>query len=121
MRELEIDSEYQPDFEDVLRFRNLAEAELSLQRIDSLYRKFLSKGDRTGIRYCHQVCGVGRKRAEAISRNDKVGGEKRVEKAEISRWFTIWNQNPEIFFDWLVLRKECGEFRALFSGSEESE
>ena len=118
MRDLEIDGEYQSDFEDVLRFRSLQEAELSLQRIDTLYRKFLKRGDRKGIRYCHQVCVLGRKRAEAISRNDKVGGEKRVEKAEIARWFTIWNQNPDIFFDWLALRKECSEFHALFAGAD---
>ena len=119
MRDVEIDSDYQNDFVDLLKFRNLQEAELSLQKIDALYRQFVRKGDRKGISYCHQICVLGRRRAEAVSRNGKVGGEKRVEKAEIARWFTIWNQNPDIFFDWLTLRKECSEFRALFFGPDE--
>lgn len=119
MKSVEIDGAYRNDFDDVLKFRNLQEAEFSLQKIDALYRQFRNKGDRKGISYCHQVCLLGRKRAEAISRNSKVSGEKRVEKAEIARWFTIWNQNPDIFFDWLILRKECNEFRTLFFGPNE--
>lgn len=119
MRSVEIDRAYRNDFEDVLKFRNLQEAEISLQKIDALYRQFLKKGDRKGISYCHQICLLGRKRAEAISRNQKVCGEKRVEKAEIARWFTIWNQNPDIFFDWLTLRRECNEFRNLFFSADE--
>ncbi|MBI3939236.1 MAG: hypothetical protein HY315_00240 [Acidobacteria bacterium] len=118
MKDVEIDSAYQNDFVNVLKFRNLQEAEVSLQKIDMLYRQFLQKGDRKGISYCHRISALGRKRAEAISRNGKVSGEKRMEKAEIARWFTIWNQNPDIFFDWLTLRKGCSEFQALFFGPD---
>lgn len=119
MKDVAIDREYRNDFENVLRFRNLREAEESLQKMDALYRRFMEKGDRKGIAYCHQISQLGRKRAEAISRNTKVSGEKRMEKAEIARWFAIWNQNPDIFFDWLVLRKECREFRTLFFEQDE--
>jgi hypothetical protein len=31
---------------------------------------------------------------------------KRAEKEEIARWFAIWLQTPDLFSDWLALRKQ---------------
>jgi hypothetical protein len=43
-----------------------------------------------------------------------VGPDKRAEKAEIATWFRIWLETPDLFFDWLELRKASEEFRGLF-------
>jgi len=33
---------------------------------------------------------------------------------ELAQWLTIWLQNPQIFSEWLELRRATTEFRALF-------
>ena len=52
-----------------------------------------------------------RRRAALIARNRKVAADKRTEKEEIAQWFTIWLQTPDLFFDWLALRKQSEDFR----------
>ncbi len=47
-----------------------------------------------------------RRRSEQIARNPKVSAEKRAEKEEIANWCAIWLQTPDVFADWLVLRKQ---------------
>lgn len=33
---------------------------------------------------------------------------------ELAQWLAIWLQNPQIFSDWLALRRDTAEFRAQF-------
>jgi hypothetical protein len=53
-----------------------------------------------------------------ISRNHKVEPQKRAEKEEIAGWFRIWLETPDVFFDWLDVRKQSPEFRAKFPSEE---
>jgi hypothetical protein len=63
---------------------------------------------------------LGRRRAEMIARNHKVAPGKRAEKEEVARWFGIWLETPDAFFEWLEVRKQSPEFQAKFaSGSGE--
>ena len=50
-----------------------------------------------------------------ISRNRKVDERKRAEKAEMAEWFAVWLRQPEIFDDWLDLRRRSQDFRDRFS------
>ena len=33
---------------------------------------------------------------------------------ELAQWLTVWLQNPQIFEDWLALRRATAEFRERF-------
>ncbi len=35
-------------------------------------------------------------------------------ETEIAEWFTVWLQTPEIFDDWLELRRRSANFREQF-------
>ena len=65
------------------------------------------------------VARLGKRRAEMIARNPKVEKPKREEKEEIASWFRIWLEMPDVFFDWLDVRKQSAEFRAKFPQAEE--
>jgi hypothetical protein len=56
---------------------------------------------------------MGRQRAELIGRNARVNPQKRLQKKEIAQWFRIWLETPEIFKDWLLMRKSTEEFKKL--------
>ena len=97
----------------ILSFSSFAAAENTIRRLENLCRKYRQASDKKGVEYCRQVALLGRRRAEAISRNPKVSLPKRLQKREIALWFKVWLETPDIFDDWLALRKSTAEFRRL--------
>ena len=110
---LEMESPYREALTGVLSFASLAEAEETIKHLEYLRQKYRSESDKKGEECCRQIARLGRRRAELISRNKRVGPEKRRQKREIAAWFGIWLETPEIFDDWLILRKRTGEYREL--------
>ncbi len=51
---------------------------------------------------------------EAVAKSMRVALPDRLIAIEVAHWLTIWLQNPAIFGDWLVLRRESSEFRERF-------
>jgi hypothetical protein len=102
---------YEEEFRDLLHFATLEEAEMCLVRLDELWRKFRSEGERAAVERVLEVARLGRRRAEMIARNPRVDANKREEKQEIMEWFSIWLKTPEAFFDWLEVRKQSADFR----------
>jgi len=117
----EAEEQYEEEFEDLLHFKTLEDAEVSVMRLDELMRKFRSQGEHAAVGRVLNVARLGKRRAEMISRNQKVEAHKRAEKEEIANWFRIWLENPDAFFDWLDLRKQSPEFQSKFpqAGMEE--
>jgi hypothetical protein len=105
---------YEEEFQDLLHFATLEEAEMCLVHLDELWRKFREEGDAAAVERALEVARLGRRRAEMISRNPKVESHKRAEKEEIMRWFQLWLETPETFFDWLEVRKQSPEFQMRF-------
>lgn len=117
---LELDSRwrtqdpYEAMFRNVLKFSTFDEAAGSIKRLDNLRKQFERKGDREGLRRVRDAALKGKQRAQMIARNSKVAERKRAEKEEMSEWFTVWLNQPEIFEDWLALRRGTKDFRARF-------
>jgi ssDNA-binding replication factor A large subunit len=117
----EAEEQYEEEFEDLLHFKTLEDAEVSIMRLDELMRKFQAHGEHSAVERVLNVARLGKRRAEMIARNPKVEAPKRAEKVEISSWFRIWLETPDVFFDWLDVRKQSPEFRAQFPQAEPEE
>ena len=117
----EAEDQFEEEFEDLLHFKTLGDAEVSLMRLDELLRRFKAHGENAAAERVLEVGRLGKRRAEMISRNHKVEARKRAEKEEIASWFRIWLENPDAFFDWLDVRKQTPEFREKFPAAEEEE
>lgn len=109
------EGQYEEEFQDLLHFSNLEDAEMCIMRLDELYRKFKEDDERAAMGRVLEVARMGRRRAEMIARNHKVEPEKRVEKEEIMQWFRIWLETPDAFFDWLEARKAAPDFQRRFA------
>jgi hypothetical protein len=109
----EIESPYREALAGILSFSTFAEAEETLKRLEDLRRKYHAAGDKKGVEYCRQIGLLGRRRAEFISRNNRVRPQKRLQKQEIAAWFGLWLEAPGIFETWLALRKRTEDFRKL--------
>jgi hypothetical protein len=117
----EAEEQYEEEFEDLLHFKTLEDAEVSIMRLDELMRKFREQGEHAAVERVLNVARLGKRRAEMISRNHKVEPHKRDEKIEIANWFRIWLETPDAFFDWLDVRKQSPEFKAKFPLAEDIE
>src|SRR5499427_7556770 len=117
----EVEDQFEEEFEDLLHFKTLGDAEVSLMRLDELLRRFRAHEEKAAGERVLQIARLGKRRAEMIARNHKVEPHKREEKEEIANWFRIWLENPDAFFDWVEVRKQSPEFRAKFPGAENEE
>src|SRR5229473_4494215 len=117
----EAEEKYEEEFEDLLHFKTLEDAEVSIMRLDELMRKFRAHGEHAAVQRVLNVARLGKRRAEMIARNPKVEPQKRREKVEIANWFRIWLETPDAFFDWLDVRKQSPEFRTKFPQVESEE
>jgi hypothetical protein len=115
----EAEDQFEEEFEDLLHFKTLGDAEVSLMRLDELLRRFRAHGENAAAERVMEIGRLGKRRAEMIARNHKVEAHKRAEKQEIASWFRIWLENPDAFFDWLDVRKQTPEFREKFPKLEE--
>lgn len=115
------EGKYEEEFADLLHFSTLEDAEMCLIRLDELLRKFTVEGERPAAERVREIGRLGRRRAEMIAHNHKVDPAKRAEKLEIARWFAIWLETPDAFFDWLEVRKQSPEFQRNFPGSAAEE
>jgi hypothetical protein len=110
-REPDFDPPYDRILTGVLSFGTFAETEETLARLENLRQRFLAASDKKGVEYCRRLGVLGRQRAEMIARNRRVDPSKRRQKQEVALWFRIWLETPEIFCDWLALRKKTEEFQ----------
>lgn len=49
-----------------------------------------------------------------LARSSKAPANRRAVAREAAQWLTVWLQNPQIFPEWLDLRRSTDEFRELF-------
>jgi hypothetical protein len=109
------EGQYEEEFQDLLHFATLEDAEMCIVRLDEMFRKFRNDGERAAAERVLEVARLGRRRAEMIARNHKVDPEKRAEKEEIMQWFKVWLETPSAFFDWLEVRKASPDFQKRFA------
>jgi hypothetical protein len=109
-----LESPYDPMFRNILKFSDFKQALISIRQIENLRRKFLSENDKEGLRLLREKAVQGKQRALMISQNEKVDEKIRREKAEISEWFKLWLQSPEIFENWIQLRMNSSDFKQSF-------
>lgn len=112
--ERRLESPYDAMFRNILKFSDFKQTIASIRNLENLRQKFTRENDKDGLRLVRETALKGKNRAQMIGKNTKVDEKKRAEKAEISEWFTIWLQSPEIFENWIVLRQNSKDFKENF-------
>ena len=115
----EAEERFEDEFEDILHFRTLQDAEVSLTRLGRIVARFKDHEEPAAAQRVLEIGRLGKRRAEMIARNRKVEAKKREEKQEIAEWFRIWLETPDAFFNWLDVRKASAAFKEQFGEIEE--
>ncbi len=119
--ERRLESPYDAMFRNILKFSDFRQTRVSIRNLENLRQKFLRENDKEGLRLVRETALKGKSRALMIAKNPKVDQMKRDEKAEIAEWFTIWLQSPEIFENWIELRRGSKDFKEKFEAQKNPE
>ena len=105
----------------LLEFHDLPSAEMCLRKVDAIYREYSGNEEHLGTALVRALVKKGKLRAQALAANPRVHAQKRQEKKEIARWFQVWLETPDLFADWLALRKSSDEYPKLFESGDAAE
>ncbi|MBX3290181.1 MAG: hypothetical protein KF855_12640 [Acidobacteria bacterium] len=101
---------YDAVFRNILDVTSLTKAMSSLRRMENLRRKFVSDGDKEGLRLLREI---------ALERKEYLASEKGRSElsqpvaAEIDEWLRIWLGSPDVFEHWIKLRQATDEFKTI--------
>jgi len=98
---------------DELDFSDLVESAKSITKLDDLRQRFEGEGDEIRLRKLLQLVMSIKGEFQQLSKSKIVAEKRRVEARELVQWLTVWLQEPNMFEDWLDLRRRSPEFRQL--------
>ncbi|MDQ2975198.1 MAG: hypothetical protein M3R69_07285 [Acidobacteriota bacterium] len=97
-----------------LSFASLLSAVESFAKLEEKRLEFHARGNETGAKQLREFVIGARKDAQLRARSRIIDKDERKQATEISQWLTVWLQAPELFRDWLDLRRRSPEFCKLF-------
>jgi hypothetical protein len=99
---------------DGLDFTDLSLAFESVVRIEEKRLQLQTHNEIKGLRELRGAVAAARAEALLRARSKILDEGQRREAKEISEWLGVWLQAPELFSDWLDLRRRSPEFRKRF-------
>ncbi len=91
----------------------LSKAEALIAKLETLRQR----SDEQAEKEVRRVAVSGRQLAELLAKDSTLDQLQRAEHAEIAEWLKVWVQTPNLFADWLDLRRRSPEFQKKFGAS----
>jgi hypothetical protein len=99
---------------DQLNFANLIEALESFVKLDEQRQRLEGANDEKGLKRLRDFIVEVRADSQLRAQSKIVGPAGREEAKEISNCLRVWLESPELFLDWLDLRRRSPEFVKKF-------
>lgn len=96
---------FAPDLRGRVHIGDYDSAQASLIEMTSKYAQARAAGDSLRAADCRRAVEHGQQRLGFLLRRPNLSEEKRIEKSELRDWFRIWLEAPELFPDWVLLRR----------------
>jgi len=93
---------------------DLGRVESSLKKAENLRKKLTSENDKEGLRLLREEAIDAKAAAQAAAKSKKLSDEHRSFQAEAAEWITLWLQSPELFENWVKMRRASKTFKAAF-------
>ena len=94
------------------------QAEALIDELERLRQQFAGEADREALAELTTFAANARRAAQLSAKSRTFDSVRQAEQAEIAEWIKIWIQTPNLFADWLALRKSSPEFRAQFGSDD---
>ncbi len=95
---------------DDLTLANLDAANALIEKLEGLRQTF--ENDKPMLEHLRHSVQKIKNELDLLAANDRVG--QNILAQEVGQWLTIWLQNPQIFPEWLALRRNTPEFQGRF-------
>jgi hypothetical protein len=93
----------------------LQQAEAFIKKLERLRNDSERTGDKAAWKSAQKIAVDARQLAHSMARNLTLDQTTRAEQTEIAEWLAVWIQTPNLFAEWLELRRRSAEFREKFS------
>ena len=97
---------------------NREQAEALVNELETLRQRFVAEVDGEALAELTMLAANARRAAELLAKDPTSDSIRRAEQVEISQWIKVWIQTPNLFADWLALRKSSPEFRKRFGAGQ---
>jgi hypothetical protein len=102
-------------FRDGLDFSDLSSAFESVVKLEEKRLQLRADNEVKGFKELREIVVAARKDLLLQTRSKIIDNRSKEQLKEISHWLAVWLQSPELFSDWLDLRRRSPEFRKRFS------
>ena len=108
------------EFKGLERFRDakpvrLHEAESLIKKLEQTRQSSGRNENKVNVQRLREIAIDVRQTAETLANDSTLTQRQRDEQAEIAQWLAVWLQTPNLFDDWLDLRRRSPDFRNKFS------
>ena len=90
-----------------VHFRDPQAAASSLSDLQREFEEARRRGDRQRAEDCRSAVRQAKDRLRLVLRRSDLSPEKKEVKQELLRWFLVWLETPELFSQWLELRRSA--------------
>lgn len=97
---------------------SLEQAEALISELERLRQRYAAEADREALAELTTLAASMRRAAQSFAKNHTSDSAGQAEQSEIAEWIKVWIQTPNLFADWLALRKRSPEFRDRFGSVE---
>lgn len=97
-------------------FATFAEAVESLRALENLRRELSNNQDQKRLRDLRDAVLKSKQDRALVAASVVLSEAERAEAKEIAGWLGVWLRTPELFADWLDLRRSSPQFRKRFEG-----
>ena len=108
------DRPYDAAFHELLNTSDLKKTLRSIRDVENLRKKFAGDGDREGLRLLRQKVLAEKEAKLAAAAKENLDVHPRLVARETAEWLALWLQSPEVFENWLALRRKNPDFIANF-------
>ncbi len=92
----------------------LKQAEAVVKKLEKLRKKIEHVGDAPALRSLKDEAVNARQTVQSLAKSEKINERGRGEQVEIVEWLSVWIRTPNLFAEWLELRKRSPDFRRRF-------
>ena len=97
-----------------LDFSNLSSAFTSVVKLEEKRMELQAGSESEALKDLRESVTVISKDLALRARSKIIEDAQKAQLKEVSHWLTVWLQSPELFSDWLDLRRRSPEFRKKF-------
>ncbi|HEV7796699.1 MAG TPA: hypothetical protein VGO73_00985 [Pyrinomonadaceae bacterium] len=101
-------------FKEAMDFSDLSSAFAVMVKLEEKRLQLKTKNEPEGLKNLRDIVVAARTESQLRARSRIIDEDQREQSKEISEWLRVWLQAPELFSDWLDLRRRSPEFRKKF-------